>query len=507
MPSIVIPPLRRLLQRWGVHPDSHKYPAAGLDIEEAGLPPLLRLPLAQHVGAPAKVIVEVGERVLRGQLIAETGGKISAPLHAPTSGTIVAIGEAVIPHPSGLGDMAIHLKPDGLDEWTTLKPELYPINLDAKTIAERVEDAGIVGMGGASFPSAVKLALGHRNKVSTLILNGSECEPYLSCDDRLMQECAPDIVQGARLILKATGATRVLVGIEDNKPEAILAMKLAAKSFPEVHVIKIPSRYPMGADRQLIKMLTGIEAPADGRAADVGVVVHNVGTAYAVYRALRYGEPLTERVVTVAGGAVGKPRNLRVRLGTPMSYLFERCSGLKQPAARVVAGGPMMGIGVQDLETPIVKGTSGVLALSASEVGEREESACIRCGSCVSVCPVGLMPLEMAARIHANALGEAEAIGLGDCLTCGACGFICPSRIPLVQYFQHAKGELASREREKKRLDNIKELTEAKAARIERETREKAELHARRKAERERAQAAEAAAKVGAETGKQEAEA
>lgn len=491
MPTIVIPPLRRLLQRWGVHPDSHKYPAADLPVEDAGLPPLLCLPLAQHVGAPAQVIVEVGERVLRGQLIAATGGRISAPLHAPTSGRIMDIAMTPVPHPSGLGDLAIHLQPDGLDEWAPLRSDPYPINLPAEEIAQRVADAGIVGMGGASFPSAVKLALGHKAHISTLILNGSECEPYLSCDDRLMRECAPDIVQGARLILKATGAARILVGIEDNKPEAILAMKLAANPFPEVGVVRIPSRYPMGADRQLIKMLTGIEAPADGRAADVGVLVHNVGTAHAVWRALRYGEPLTERVVTVAGGAVAAPRNLRVRLGTPMSHLFARCGGLRLPPARVVSGGPMMGVGVQSLDTPVVKGSSGALALSAAEVGEREESACIRCGSCVQACPVGLMPLEMAFRIHANALGEAEALGLDDCLTCGACGFICPSRIPLVQYFQHAKSELASRSREQKRLDGIKALTEAKASRIEREKREKAEMNARRKAARQATQPVE----------------
>lgn len=507
MASIVIPPIRRLLQRWGVHPDSHKYPAAALDIEEAGLPPILYLPLSQHVGAPARVIVEVGERVLRGQLIASTGGKISAPLHAPTSGTVMAIAESVVPHASGLTDMAIHLQPDGLDEWCELKPELYPINLSAREIAERVEDAGIVGMGGASFPSAVKLSLGERSKITTLILNGSECEPYLSCDDRLMQENAHDIIEGARLMLKATGASRVLAGIEDNKPEAILAMKLAAKPYPEVHIVKIPSRYPMGADRQLIKMLTGIEAPADGRAADVGVLVHNVGTANAVYRAVRYGEPLTERVVTVAGGSVKAPRNLRVRLGTPMGWLFERCGGFRVPPARVVSGGPMMGIGVQNLDMPIVKGTSGSLALSAAEVGEREASACIRCGSCVSACPVGLLPLEMAARIHANALNEAADIGLDDCLTCGACGFICPSRIPLVQYFQHAKGELAARARESKRMDTIKALTEAKTERVEREAREKAEANARRKAEREKAAADAAAKKAAAAAAAQETEA
>ncbi|GAA5171751.1 electron transport complex subunit RsxC [Viridibacterium curvum] len=499
MSSIVIPPLRKLLQRWGVHPDSHKFPACGLSIEQAGFPDLLTVPLSQHVGAAARPVVAVGDYVLRGQLIAEAGGNISAPVHAPTSGTVVAIAEAAMPHPSGLPDMAIHIKPDGRDEWVTLQTEHYPINLAGEEIARRVAAAGIVGMGGATFPSAVKLALGAKSKITTLILNGSECEPYLSCDDRLMQEHADGIIEGARLILKATGATRVLVGIEDNKPEAITAMKIAAKPFPEVGVAKVPSRYPMGADRQLIQTLTGIEAPADGRAADVGVVVHNVGTAYAVHRALRYGEPLTERVITVAGGAVREPRNLWARIGTPLSYLFERCGGLVSSPARVIVGGPMMGIGVPSFEAPVVKGASGALALTAAEVGEREPSACIRCSSCVSACPVGLMPLEMASLINANELGKADEIGLGDCLTCGACGFVCPSRIPLVQYFYHAKGELSAMNRDKKRLDNIKVLTDARSERIEREKREKAEMHARRKAERDRA-AAEAAQKRNSET-------
>ena len=495
MNSIVIPPIRKLLQRWGVHPDSHKFPACGLEIEDAGLPDLLRVPLSQHVGAAAQPVVKVGERVLRGQLIAAAAGNISAPLHAPTSGTVVEIGEAVMPHPSGLADMAIHIRPDGRDEWVELRTETYPIQLAPEEISRRVAEAGIVGMGGATFPSAVKLALGARNKVSTLILNGSECEPYLSCDDRLMQEQAMGIIEGARLILRATGAAQVLIGIEDNKPEAITAMKVAAKPYPEVAVVKVPSRYPMGADRQLIQTLTGIEAPADGRAADVGVVVHNVGTAYAVHRALRYGEPLTERIVTVAGGAVRAPQNLRARIGTPLSYLFERCGGLSGAPARVVMGGPMMGIGVPNFDAPVVKGASGALALTAAEVGEREASACIRCSSCVSACPVGLMPLDMAAFIHANELGKAEGIGLGDCLTCGACGFVCPSRIPLVQYFQHAKGEIAALNRDQKRLDTIKQLTDAKTERLEREKREKAEMHARRKAEREKLAAAQTKAK------------
>lgn len=487
MTTVVIPPLRKLLQRWGVHPDSHKFPACGLPIEDAGLPELLIIPLAQHVGGAAHPIVAVGDHVLRGQLIGQATGNISAPIHASTSGEVVAIAETTMAHPSGLPDMAIHIRPDGKDEWAPLQTESYPGHLEPEEIAKRVAAAGIVGMGGATFPSAVKLALGAKNKVTTLILNGSECEPYLSCDDRLMQENADGIIEGARLILKATGASRVLVGIEDNKPEAINAMKVAAHTFPEVAIVPVPSRYPMGADRQLIQTLTGVEAPADGRAADVGVVVHNVGTAYAVHRALRYGEPLTERVVTVAGGAVNLPCNLRVRIGTPVSYLFRRCGGLSSSPARVVVGGPMMGIGVPDYNAPIVKGASGALALTTAEVGEREPSACIRCASCVSACPVGLMPLDMAALINANELGKASDIGLGDCLTCGACGFVCPSRIPLVQYFNHAKGEIAAMNRDRKRLDAIKQMADAKVERFEREKREKAEQHAKRKAEREQA--------------------
>lgn len=498
MAHVVIPPIRRLLTRWGIHPDSHKFPAAGLDIADAGLPPLLVLPLSQQAGAPARPVVKVGDHVLRGQLVAEAVGHVSAHVHASTSGTVMAIGDAPMPHPSGLPGQGITLRPDGLDRWAQRDVEPYPINLAPEEIARRVAAAGVVGMGGAAFPAAVKLALGQRSGIHTVILNGSECEPYLSCDDRLMQECAGDIIEGARLLLRATGAQHLLVGIEDNKPDAIDAMKLAAHPYPEVSVVRIPSRYPMGAERQLIHTLLGVEPPAGGRAADVGVVVHNVGTAAAVWRALRHGEALTERVITVAGGAVAAPRNMRVRVGTPLSWLVERAGGLTREPARLVVGGPMMGVAVPDLDVPVGKGASGVLALTAAEVGEREPSACIRCGSCVVACPVGLMPLEMANRINAGELGQAEDIGLRDCLTCGACGYVCPSRIPLVQYFTHARGELMARERERKRLDEVRELTEARTARHEREAREKAEMHARRKAERAAAQAAEAAAKASA---------
>ncbi|WP_018412942.1 electron transport complex subunit RsxC [Methyloversatilis thermotolerans] len=494
MAHFVIPPIRHLLTRWGIHPDAHKFPAADLGIVDAGLPPLIVLPLAQQAGAPARPVVKVGEHVLKGQRVADPAGAISAAVHASTSGTVIAIGEAPMPHPSGLPGLAISLRPDGEDRWVELHGDPYPIRLEPAEISRRVAEAGVVGMGGAAFPAAVKLALGQRSAIDTVILNGSECEPYLSCDDRVMRENAADIIEGSRLIMRATGAKRVLVGIEDNKPEAIDAMKVAAHPFPEVSVVKIPSRYPMGAERQLIYTLLGVEPPAGGRAADVGVVVHNVGTAAAVWRALRYGEPLIERVVTVAGGAIASPRNLRARVGTPLQWLIDRAGGLSRQPARMVVGGPMMGVAVGDLDIPIGKGASGVLALTHAEVGEREPSACIRCGSCVSACPVGLLPLEMANRIHAGELGQAEDIGLRDCLTCGACGYVCPSRIPLVQYFMHARGELVALEREGKRLDRVRELTEARSGRLEREAREKAEAQARRKAERAAAAKKETAA-------------
>ena len=497
MGSPTIPPfarVSRLLRRWGVHPDGHKYPAADTALAEVPLAPRLVLPLAQHIGAPARPVVVAGQRVLRGELLAEAQGNISAPIHAPTSGTILGIGEAAIPHPSGLGGPAIVLEPDGADEAVPLD-ECDPFALAPAEIARRVAAAGIVGMGGATFPAAVKLALGQHQPIETLILNGGECEPYLSCDDRLMRDRADTVIDGARIILRAIGGQRALVGVENNKPEAIAALRAAAAGFPEVQVVALPSRYPMGSEKQLITWLTGREVPAEGRSSDIGVVVHNVGTASAIHRAIRFGEPLTRRIVTVAGGAVRTPRNLEVRIGTPLSALIEFCGGLTGTPARLVMGGPMIGMAIGSLDIPIIKGSGGVLALTASEVSDTGAAGpCIRCASCVGACPIGLMPLDMAALIRAGELKGAVDIGLKDCIGCGTCSYVCPSSIPLVQYFNHAKGELAARERNRMKQAAIKELVEARSARLEREAREKAEAAARRKAERERAKAAAAAA-------------
>ena len=479
--------------RWGVHPDDHKRPAADAPLRTLPLPARLYLPLQQHVGQPARPIVLVGQKVLRGQLIAEPQGRISAPLHAPTSGTVAAIGEITAPHPSGLPFNAIAINCDGADRAAEPDVAADPFMLAPAEITRRVAAAGIVGLGGATFPSAVKLALGKRSEVATLIVNGGECEPYLSCDDRVMRDFAASVIDGVRLMMHAMGAREALVGIEDNKPEATAAMQRAAAPYAEIKVRPVPSRYPMGSDRQLIQTLTGKEVPSDCRAADVGVIVNNVNTAYAVHRTMRLGEPLIRRIVTVNGGAVGQPGNILAPLGTLAADLLA-FAGLTSEPARLLMGGPMMGAVLPHAHVPIVKGTAGILALAADEVATPAARPCIRCGNCTRACPIGLLPLEMAAHVRVDDLAGAAALGLSDCISCGCCAYICPAHIPLVQYFTHAKGELWAQERSKLRQEATKRLAAARVERQEREAREKAAAAARRKAERAAQKAAEAAA-------------
>jgi len=478
--------------RWGVHPDDHKRPAADAPLRELPLPKRLYIPLQQHVGQPARPIVLVGQTVLKGQLIAEAQGNISAPVHASASGRVVSIGEVTAPHPSGLPLVAIGIEPDGLDTTAKLTIPADPFALSPAELTKLVAAAGVVGLGGATFPSSVKLALGKRSEVTTLIVNGGECEPYLSCDDRVMRDFAASVIDGVRLMMHAMGAREALVGIEDNKPEAIAAMKRASANFPEIKVRPVPARYPMGSDRQLIVTLTGKEVPSDCRAADVGVIVNNVSTANAVHRAIRLGEPLIRRIVTVNGGAVWQPGNILAPIGTLASDLLA-FAGLKSEPARIVMGGPMMGAVLPHAKVPIVKGTSGILAFNEDEIAAPEAGACIRCGTCTSACPMGLLPLEMAAQIRAGSLNGAEALGLADCIACGCCAYVCPSHIPLVQYFSHAKGELSEQSRSRLRNEATKRLAAERVVRLEREAIEKAEAAARRKAERAAQKAAEAA--------------
>ena len=484
--------------RGGVHPEGRKQLSAERAIRSLPLPAKLHIPLQQHVGAPAKPVVLVGEYVRKGQLIATAQGNVSAPVHASTSGRVSAIGEHPAAHPSGLPAPAITLTPDGEDGWIEADCPEDPFSLSPEEISARVGAAGIVGLGGASFPSAVKLNLSRRNGVHTLIINGGECEPYLTCDDRIMRERAAGIVEGIRLIRQAVGCERALVGIEDNKPEALAAMSAAAAGTG-VHVQAVPAMYPMGWDKQMIQVLIGREVPAEGRSAEIGVLVHNVATAWAVQQAIRFGRPLVSRVVTVSGGAVNQPCNVEAPIGATAHDLFEFCGGLKGKPARLVLGGPMMGHEIPNLHIPMIKGSSGVLALTQAEIGRTRPAPCIRCSTCVGACPVGLLPLEMAAHIRATDLNGAVDLGLKDCIACGSCSYVCPAHIPLVHYFNYAKGELAAQEKGKLKQESTKKLAELKAERLDRIVRER-EAAARARAAKKAADLAakEAAARAAA---------
>ncbi len=477
----------------GIHPDEQKAQSAARPIHAAFVPKKLVVPLRQHIGQPAKPVVQVGEHVLKGQMIAEADGYVSVAIHAPSSGTVTDIGLAAVPHPSGLPDLCITIATDGKDEWMARTPVDWR-NTDPAALRGHVRDMGIVGLGGAVFPSSIKLDPAGNPPIHTLVLNGGECEPWITCDDRLMRECAEDILEGARIMQHLLGASRVIAGIEDNKPEAIAAMSRAAEAYGEIKVKPVPARYPMGSEKQLILTLTGREVPATGRPSDVGVLVHNVGTLVAVREAIRFGRPLVSRLITLNGGAMRAPGNIEVPIGALVEEVVAFANGFKEAPARLLMGGPMMGMQLPDLRVPVVKGTSGILALGAAEVAEREPAPCIRCGSCVRACPVGLLPLEMAHRIASADFSGAVGLGLKDCIACGCCAYVCPARIPLVQYFNHARGELAARERAKLRAEAARKLAAARAERIEREAREKAEAAARRKAERDAARKAAAPA-------------
>ncbi|MEJ2347077.1 MAG: electron transport complex subunit RsxC [Gammaproteobacteria bacterium] len=458
--------LRRLRFRGGVHPAGHKQSTAEREIEPLPLPPRLYLPVQQHIGAPADPAVKPGDYVFKGQLLAHSEGAVSAPVHASTSGTVVTIEPFTAPHPSGLPVHTVVLEPDGKERWADRTYSSDALAMTPEEIAARVGAAGIVGMGGATFPAAVKLNLGSRHAVHTLVINGGECEPYLTCDDRLMQERPREIIDGVRIMLRALGARVARIAVEDNKPYAVAAMTAAAATHPEVRVTAVPTLYPMGSEKQMIQALTGLEVPAGKLSADIGIVVHNVATAHAVHRALRHDQPLISRIVTVGGGAVARPRNLEVPLGTLVSDLLDAC-GLKQAPARLLAGGPMMGLVLPHAQVPVVKGTNGIIALTRGDVSAGAVRPCIRCARCVDACPCGLMPLEMAARVRHGDIDGAVDYGVGDCIACGSCSYVCPANIPLVQYFNFAKGALANRREEQRKAEETRRLAEQRRARLE----------------------------------------
>ncbi|SNY92904.1 electron transport complex protein RnfC [Cohaesibacter sp. ES.047] len=473
--------------RGGVHPKGRKELAADKAIEPMPMPSLLRIPLQQHIGAPATAIVDKGDEVKKGQLLAASRGAVSASIHAPTSGRVIAIGRFVAPHASGLPGPTVTLRPDGKDEWGDLAAALDPETASADDIAKRVGECGIVGMGGATFPSAVKLNLRNRNKLHTLVINAAECEPYLTCDERLMRERTNAVFDGIRLMHRTLGVAKTIIAIETNKPEAARQLKAACSSRNDLNicVTEVPARYPMGSEKHLVQTLTGKETPARALTADIGVVVHNVATAYAVHEAVVHGRPLISRVMTVSGEMIKRTGNYDVLMGTPISHILEHCGGFVQEPERLLLGGPMMGQPIHSTRAPIIKGSNGILALGVKEVKAKPQMPCIRCTACVAACPCGLMPFDMAQRIRGDELDSAVDIGLLDCIACGSCAYVCPSNIPLVQYFNYAKGSLTAKQRADHKQEETKRLMQSHDTRMEKMRLEKKAAMAKMKAERE----------------------
>ena len=462
----------------GIHLPDEKALANASAIASLPLAERLWVPLQQHIGAPGRPLIAVGDLVRKGQMIAEPTGLISAPVHAPTSGRVLALEPHPVPHPSGLSAPCALIEPDGLETWAELPPPLadYP-QLDPALIRERIRWAGVVGLGGASFPTSVKLTPGSERAIHTLIINGAECEPYITCDDRLMRERALRILDGVRILHHLLAVRSVLIGIEDNKPEAITAMQqaLAATDLASyTDIIAIPTLYPSGGEKQLIRILTGKEVPSSGIPAHIGIVCQNVGTAAAVADAVLEGRPLITRIVTITGRAITTPRNLEVPIGTPIEHLIAHCGGYREPSRKLICGGPMMGFELRDSATPITKATNCVLALSAAEAPDPEPAlACIRCGRCAEVCPAKLLPQQLYWHARAKDLDRVQDYNVFDCIECGCCAQVCPSHIPLVQYYRYAKTEIWAREQEKRKSEQARSRHAAKQARLERQEQEK----------------------------------
>lgn len=479
----------------GIKPATHKSESCTEPSAVAPLPPLLKVPLHQSIGSTPKPLVQAGDKVLKGQMIAAAEGWISAAVHAPTSGTIIAIDLQAQPHPSGLEALCASIEPDGEDRWCELTPLAESERHHGPAVQQHLQQHGVVGLGGAVFPSHAKLAPSKGIPLEELILNGAECEPWITCDDRLMQERAEDIVRGAALFRDVLQPKRVIFGIEDNKPAALAAIQAAVHKLGEdFAVVAVPSLYPAGGAKQLIRVLTGKAVAGTTRlTTDHGVQVFNVGTAYSAWRAVAYGEPLISRLVTLNGN-VERPRNWEARIGTPMDFLMALASP-KADTDGIIMGGPMMGFLVPRTDLPIIKASNCLIAHSPALFPPKPlEMPCIRCGECARACPHELQPMDMYWWSRAKNFGKAQEAKLFDCIECGCCAYVCPARIPLVQYFRFAKSEIWARERDKKMAESAKDRFEFKQFREEREKAEKAEKLAKAAAAQAAKKAAEAAA-------------
>ncbi len=483
----------------GIHPAERKELSNRTPTQPAPLPKRLVLPLNQHIGAASEPVVTVGERVLKGQLIAAASGFVSVPVHAPTSGTVSLIGPQPYPHVSGMLAPAIVIDSDGLDEWVELTPCADYRHLENSALIELIRQAGISGLGGAGFPTAVKLNARPTQKIHTLIINGTECEPYISADDLLMRERASELISGIDILAQLIQPDQVLIGVEDNKPEAIAALRVALSE--RSYQLKVfPTKYPSGGEKQLIQILTGVEVPSGGLPADIGILCQNVGTCVAIHDAVINGKPLISRITTLTGEALARPMNVEVLLGTAVGELLAFAGLDQNKLNRLIMGGPMMGFTLPDFAVPVIKTTNCLLASTAAELPAPPPAMpCIRCGECAEACPASLLPQQL----HFFAIGQEHeqlrAHNLFDCIECGACAYVCPSSIPLVQYYRAAKGEIRDLEQKQLKAEHSKQRFELRQERLRRaEEQKEAERQARAakaaQAKATQAQAATAAA-------------
>ena len=441
------------------------------------------MPLQQHIGAASSPIVEVGDKVLKGQKIASADGHVSVYLHAPSSGTVSAIDEQAVPHPSGLSALCITIETDGEDRWIERKPIPDYTAISEHEIRQIIREAGIVGLGGAGFPSYIKLNPGIHHHVETLIINGVECEPYITCDDMLMRERASEILDGIEIMQYALRVKQCVIAIEDNKPEALSAMELAlaSRSHQNTTIVSIPTRYPAGSEKQLIQVITGKEVPTKGLPIDLGIVCHNIGTTYAIGRTINHGEPLISRIVTVTGKHVNKAGNFETLLGTPMHELLAFCETERKADDPFILGGPMMGYNLSGDHLPVTKTANCILVGVDDGAPATTPMPCIRCGDCATACPVSLLPQQLYWHARAKDLEKTQEYNLFDCIECGCCSYVCPSKIPLVHYFRFAKTETMNQQLETQKSDIARVRHENRLARHETEKLEKEERQRQRK--------------------------
>ncbi|HCD5110262.1 TPA: electron transport complex subunit RsxC [Escherichia coli] len=460
----------------GIHPPEMKTQSNGTPLRQVPLAQRFVIPLKQHIGSEGELCVSVGDKVLRGQPLTRGRGKM-LPVHAPTSGTVTAIAPHSTAHPSALAELSVIIDADGEDCWIPRNGWDDYRSRSREELIERIHQFGVAGLGGAGFPTGVKLQ-GGGDKIETLIINAAECEPYITADDRLMQDCAAQVVEGIRILAHILQPREILIGIEDNKPQAISMLRAVLADSHDISLRVIPTKYPSGGAKQLTYILTGKQVPHGGRSSDIGVLMQNVGTAYAVKRAVIDGEPITERVVTLTGEAIARPGNVWARLGTPVRHLLNDAGFCPSADQMVIMGGPLMGFTLPWLDVPVVKITNCLLAPSANELGEpQEEQNCIRCSACADACPADLLPQQLYWFSKGQQHDKATTHNIADCIECGACAWVCPSNIPLVQYFRQEKAEIAAIRQEEKRAAEAKARFEARQARLEREKAARLERH------------------------------